>query len=158
VPIEFIKGDLFCNEELDGLAHGCNCAGVMGKGIAKEFRRRWPRMFEEYRRLCLAGEFTLGDVFVWKDSKPIILNLATQESWKKRADLRAVERAINRMMIIALELGLRSVGLPRIGAGLGGLPWSSVRMLLEGISSSNDRVVLVVYETYKAKSESSGAK
>src|SRR4051812_18352343 len=113
--IELVKGDLFA-ADLRALAHGCNCASAMGNGIAVEFKRRWPEMYEEYHALCRAGRFQLGDVFAWSDGAITIFNLATQASFRGRgrADLEAVERSVMAMLAIAGERGIEEIGLPKI--------------------------------------------
>jgi O-acetyl-ADP-ribose deacetylase (regulator of RNase III) len=79
MPLQFITGDLFANRfKAQALAHGCNCQGSMGAGIATGFRGRYPDMFVEYRRRCKAEprEFNLGDAFLWKSpDKPWVFNL-----------------------------------------------------------------------------------
>jgi O-acetyl-ADP-ribose deacetylase (regulator of RNase III) len=146
--IHFTSGDLFAAPGLVGLAHGCNCAGAMGKGIALEFRRRWPAMYEEYRKRCAAGSFSLGDVFAWKaDDGVTVFNLGTQRTWRTQAELPAIEAAVGRMLELAAERTVRRIGLPRIGAGLGGLPWPEVKALLQRVAASST-VELVVLEEF----------
>src|SRR6056297_3502204 len=77
MAIEFVDGDLF-TAPATTLAHGVSCAGRMGAGIALEFRRRFPEMFQEYRRRCYKSRLQPGDLFLWKQSQPWILNMATQ--------------------------------------------------------------------------------
>ena len=85
MPICYVAGDLFANEhQAQALAHGCNCQGVMGAGIALGFRERYPAMYSEYRRRCQAAprQFNPGEVFLWKDAAlPWVFNLATQEDY-----------------------------------------------------------------------------
>ena len=99
MAIQYVSGDLFVNSvHAQALAHGCNCKGSMGAGIAVGFRERYPEMYEEYRRRCKAvpREFNPGDVFLWKAEKqPWVFNLATQEDyWRSRASYEAVEQAL----------------------------------------------------------------
>lgn len=71
MAITYVSGDLFTSTyRAQAFAHGCNCAGSMGAGIAAGFRARYPTMYEEYRRRCKATprEFNPGDVFLWKDT------------------------------------------------------------------------------------------
>jgi O-acetyl-ADP-ribose deacetylase (regulator of RNase III) len=150
MPTTFVKGDLFRRSDLKAIAHGCNCAGAMGKGIAVEFRRRFPKMYAEYRRRCAEGLFTLGDVFAWTESKTTVFNLGTQKTWRSKAQLSAIEKAVHEMVRLAAEQGLTKIGLPRIGAGLGGLAWEDVRALLEEIGREAE-VELVVFEEYQAE-------
>ena len=147
MPTTFVKGDLFRYPGLDGLAHGCNCAGAMGKGIAVEFRRRYPRMYEEYRKRCREGSFLLGSVFPWAEGGKTIYNLGTQATWTTRAELPAIIQSLRKMVRLAQEDGVRRIGLPRIGAGLGGLDWEAVKEALarEGEGTA---VELVVFEEY----------
>ena len=151
MPIEFVKGDLLSTDDFCAIAHGCNCAGAMAKGIAKEIRNRWPEMYYEYRRRCQEGRFNLGDVFVWTDGKTTIFNLGTQRSWKTAAELPAIEQSLKRMSDLAERKGITKIGLPRIGAGLGGLDWTHVKALLENIARRTS-IHFVVFEEYEPAS------
>ena len=75
MPVKFVSGDLFADDNINVYAQGCNCAGAMGKGIAISFRQRWPKIYQEYKALCSQGKFTPGDVFVWNEEGKIIFNL-----------------------------------------------------------------------------------
>lgn len=152
MTVRYVSGDLFTNRHnAQAFAHGCNCRGAMGAGIAKGFRERDPEMYEEYRRSCKADprEFNPGDSHLWKDDeRPWVFNLATQEDyWRSRATCGAVEKALEAMKRQADEEGIRSIAMPRIGAGYGGLPWEKVRPVIERIFSDWPGMVHV-YETY----------
>src|SRR3954471_18615931 len=106
MPIAFVSGDLFANRVgAQALAHGCNCQGSMGAGIATGFRDRYPQMFAEYRRRCQARPrlFNLGDAFLWKgNGLPWVFNLGTQEGvWLARASYQAIETSLRSMRIQA---------------------------------------------------------
>src|SRR3954454_10296191 len=138
MPIEFVKGDLFANRfHAQSLAHGCNCQGSMGAGIATGFRDRYPEMFEEYRRRCKARprELNLGDAWLWKEAgKPRVFNLGTQEGvWRARASYEAIEAALSSMREQADRAGIDSIAIPRIGVGYGGLSWKKVRAIVEKV-------------------------
>jgi len=148
MPTAFMKGDLFGASGLDALAHGCNCAGAMGKGIAVEFRKRFPEMYAEYKERCARGQFNLGDVFTWTQGSITVFNLGTQRTWRTKADLTAVKMALEAMIQLAEQAGIQRVGLPRIGAGLGGLAWPDVRSELVALGDSTS-VELVVFEDYE---------
>jgi O-acetyl-ADP-ribose deacetylase (regulator of RNase III) len=147
MPTTFTQGDLFAGNGFLAMAHGCNCAGAMGAGIAVEFKRRFPKMFEEYRKRCKEGHFRLGDVMVWKEKDQTIFNLGTQEHWRVGAELPAIVKAVGQMVSLADSGGIERIGLPRIGAGNGGLPWPKVRDVLER-AGNGSRVEMVVFETY----------
>jgi O-acetyl-ADP-ribose deacetylase (regulator of RNase III) len=147
MPTSFIKGDLFATEGIRAYAHGCNCAGAMDAGVAVQFKKRWPRMFEEYVIRCADGRFHLGDVFVWTEDDVTVYNLAIQEHWKAKARLPALKKAILRTVELAKAAGIERIGLPRIGTGLGGLEWPRVRSLLADAGATTD-VTLVAFEQF----------
>ena len=152
MAIEYISGDLFVNRyQAQALAHGCNCQGSMGAGIAKGFRERYPEMYEEYRRRCKAEprEFSLGDSFLWKETgKPWVFNLGTQERfWHARASYEAIETALKKMRQQADEESIHAVAVPRIGVGYGGLSWKKVKMIIERVFDAWAGT-LYVYEEY----------
>lgn len=153
MPIEFVSGDLFANRVgAAAFAHGCNCEGSVGAGIAVGFRERYPAMFAEYRRRCHADppEFVLGSVFVWREpGKPTVFNLGTQEKgWHGRATYTAIEQALTVTRAVADAEGIASLAIPRIGAGFGGLSWKKVRAIVERVFADWPGV-LTVYEEYE---------
>ena len=152
MPVAWVEGDLFDNEHgARAFAHGCNCQGSMGAGIAVGFRERYPEMYTEYRRRCKATprEFNLGDSFLWKaDGQPWVFNLGTQEgTWRARATYEAIEQALTTMLAQADAEGVTSIAIPRIGTGYGGLTWKKIRPIIEHIFAdwAGD---LYVYEAY----------
>ena len=159
MPIELVKGDLFANRfGAQALAHGCNCRGSMGAGIATGFRDRYPEMYAEYRRRCKSRprEFNLGDAFLWKaDDKPWVFNLGTQEGyWRTRASYEAIEAALASMREQADREGVASIAVPRLGAGYGGLSWKKVRAVVEKVFADWPGT-LYVYEEYAPESAAS---
>jgi O-acetyl-ADP-ribose deacetylase (regulator of RNase III) len=148
MPVKFVEGDLFVSTEIKAYAHGCNCAGAMGRGIALEFKAHWPKMYEEYKTRCSRGEFTLGDVFVWEEEGQTIFNLGTQPDWKRSARLTAISSSVNKMLEEAEKRNIEEIALPQIGAGLGGLKWQDVKKTLEE-SGRLTNIQLLVVENYK---------
>ena len=116
----------------------------MGAGIAKEFKRRFPEMYREYRRRCQNGQFRLGDIFVWQADGLVIYNLATQPVPCPSATLDAVDSSIRAALADAERRGLRRIGVPRLGAGLGGLAWPDVAALLDTAAADHTVELVVV--------------
>jgi O-acetyl-ADP-ribose deacetylase (regulator of RNase III) len=155
VAIQYLAGDLFANAHgVQAFAHGCNCQGSMGAGIAKAFREHYPAMYEQYRARCKAKprQFNLGDCWLWQeDGKPAVFNLGTQEHyWRARASYEAIEQALRRMRERADAEGVRSIAIPRIGVGYGGLSWKKVRAIVEQ-AFGDWPGKFVVYEEYVAE-------
>jgi O-acetyl-ADP-ribose deacetylase (regulator of RNase III) len=152
MPIEFVTGDIFVNRVgAEALAHGCNCAGSMGAGVAIGFKERYPLMYEEFRRRCKAkpSEFNLGDVFFWREAgKPAVFNLGTQSRPGRGATYPVVEAALTALRACADAEGVRSVAMPRIAAGYGGLSWKKMRARIE-TTFADWPGMLYVYEEYQ---------
>lgn len=142
------KGDIFAIHGVQSYAHGCNCAGAMGKGIALQFKQRFPAMYEEYKLLCKQGNFNPGDVFDYKYKDGHIYNLGTQQTWRTNARIDYIQTSITTMLELATLNGVVAIALPAIGAGLGGLRWEDVKILLQDISSNYPKVDLYVVESY----------
>lgn len=145
------QGDVFAIKGVNNYAHGCNCAGAMGKGIALQFKIKFPKMYEEYRTKCKRGEFKLGDVYVYDYGDGIVFNLATQLSWTQKASLIAIDNSITQMLNIASEMSLTDIALPKVGAGLGGLEWGAVRAIIEKCANKYPSIYLHVVENFLSK-------
>jgi O-acetyl-ADP-ribose deacetylase (regulator of RNase III) len=154
MPIVAVSGDLFANRyHAQALAQGCNCQGSMGAGIAKQFRDRYPAMYEAYRQRCKAQprRFNLGTCWLWKDpERPWVFNLGTQEGyWHSRASYEAIAICLRRMRQRANREQIGTIAMPRIGTGHGGLSWARVRAIVDR-AFATWRGTLYVYEDYVA--------
>jgi O-acetyl-ADP-ribose deacetylase (regulator of RNase III) len=150
--IHYIKdGDIFSIEGVTNFAHGCNCAGSMGSGIAVQFRKKFPRMYENYRHMCLNKTFRPGDVYDYYHGNGHVYNLATQQHYciaGYLAKLEYIETSMEKMMRLAEKSGVQSIAMPKIGARLGGLNWVEVKAIIEKVAASHSRVDLYVVENY----------
>ncbi len=147
MPTSFVHGDLFSTPKVRAYAQGVGCAGTMDAGVSIAFKKRWPRMFEDYKARCADQRFHLGDVQVWSEGDETIFNLGIQEHWKKKATLPALNRALAKMLTLATAAGVTTIGMPRIGAGLGGLEWRRVKDVLTELGDTTD-IALVVFEKF----------
>ena len=130
--ISFREGDLFTCGIAD-IAHGVNCKGVMGAGIAVQFRKRWPQMYESYRRRCLRDEMLPGEIMVWQPGRkdgPHVFSLATQDEPGASAKPWMITAAIGRMITEARYYKIREIAMPMIGCGIGGLTETDLRRCL----------------------------
>lgn len=156
--IEHRTGNLFHQTDLLAWGHGVNCAGAMGRGIAVSFKAFFPEMFEEYASRCRLGVLKPGDVFAWEPTASerdhtdhadhaatlkVVYNLATQPDWKRSATLENIRVSIERMAYLAICDGITHVGIPRIGAGLGGLTWDAVELALKVATGPGVTLVVV---------------
>jgi O-acetyl-ADP-ribose deacetylase (regulator of RNase III) len=143
--VEYVAGDLFSQADVHALAQGVNTVGVMGAGIAVEFKRRWPVMFTEYAQLCHRGVLSPGGFHAWQAGpEHWIYNLATQPRPGKHAQLDYIRTSLDSALEHATAHDVPSLALPRIGAGYGGLAWSAVRDVIEAaVAGSTVRVRVV---------------
>ena len=125
------SGDLFLSKA-QTLAHGVNCSGRMGAGIAAEFKKRFPEMFAEYRRRCRGGELQPGGAYLEKKTTPWVLNLATQAT-TSGARPEFVRSCFDWIASNYRAEGITSIAMPRIAAGLGGLDRAEVERTIREI-------------------------
>ncbi len=156
MSVQFLAGDLFLSNA-QTLAHGCNCKGRMGAGIARDLKAVHPEMFKEYRRRCHKGEFRPGGHYLYKESPPWALNLATQDT-TGGARIEFVERCFEDFVGYYEEEGITSLAMPRIGSGLGGLEWEDVKAQICEILGPLP-IPVYVYEDFQRglKAKESGA-
>ena len=143
-------GDMFAADDLDALAHGVNTVGIMG-GIAGKFENEYPEMAEHYKGLCNRGEFKAGQVFPWQEKgKPMVYNLATQEKPGADAQYKYVKKTMKNMLGHANSIGIKKIGIPQIGCGIGGLEWDKTKNIIQNVAKSSPvEVVAFSYEPPK---------
>ncbi|MDR0960741.1 MAG: macro domain-containing protein [Propionibacteriaceae bacterium] len=128
--IEQASGDLL-KADVDALVNTVNTVGVMGKGIALQFKRAYPDLFASYKRACKAGEVEIGRMMVWPTgafSNPrYIINFPTKRHWRSPSLLGDVEAGLVDLVRVIKEYEITSIAVPPLGAGNGGLPWSAVK-------------------------------
>ncbi len=130
MPITYVSGDIF-KSKMQTITNAVNCVGVMGKGLALEFRRRFPAMYADYAARCRRKELRIGAPYVWTDGAVSILNFPTKLHWRQPSALGDVERGLAYLAAHYGAMGIASLALPALGCGLGGLPWGAVKALIE---------------------------
>jgi O-acetyl-ADP-ribose deacetylase (regulator of RNase III) len=109
------------------LVNTVNCVGIMGKGIALEFKNRFPEMFEDYRRRCDAGQVKLGKPYLFKrPSPPWILNFPTKDHWRSVSKIEDIVHALEYLKAHYKEWGITALAVPPLGCGQGQLEWRVV--------------------------------
>ncbi len=113
------------------LVNTVNTVGVMGKGIAKTFRERYPAMYSEYRKLCDNGELAIGNLHLWKGIDHWVLNFPTKTTWRLPSKLDYIEKGLETFVNNYEGMGIISASFPPLGCGNGNLDWNEVRPLIE---------------------------
>ncbi len=131
--LTFENGNLL-DSTAEALVNTVNCVGVMGKGIALQFKKMYPRNYEEYRGVCDAGEMHLGKVLVHEigslmDPKYII-NFPTKDHWKGNSKIQDISSGLESLKSEILARNIKSIAVPPLGCGNGGLDWMTVRTII----------------------------
>ena len=127
----YVQGDLF-QSNAKVLINPVNVMGVMGKGLALEFKKRYPVMFEEYHILCENGQLKIGDLWLYKASDKWVLNFPTKQHWREKSTLEIIETGLQKFVTIYDQETITSIAFPKLGSGLGGLDWDTqIRPLME---------------------------
>ena len=113
------------------LVNPVNCRGVMGKGLAAQFKRRYPKMFAWYRSECRAGNVKIGRVSGWMEDGITILNFPTKDLWGDPSEIEYITAGLQDFIDWAHTYGYPSAAFPKLGCGLGGLEWDEVRPIME---------------------------
>lgn len=128
--ITYIKGDIF-SSPAKILVNTVNTVGVMGKGVALEFKKRYPEMFQEYRRLCEEKRLSIGTLMVWRKSDKWVMLFPTKKHWRYPAKIEYIEAGLKKFAENWDKLGVDSIAFPRLGCGNGGLDWEEVRPMMK---------------------------
>jgi len=114
------------------LVNPVNTVGIMGKGLAKEFKHLYPDMFKRYRELCEAKKFSTGQLWLYKTSEKWILNFPTKQNWRQRSRLEYIESGLQKFVATYKHKNIRSIAFPQLGCGNGELSWENgVQSLME---------------------------
>jgi O-acetyl-ADP-ribose deacetylase (regulator of RNase III) len=129
--ILYVKGDLF-QSPAQVLVNTVNTVGVMGKGIALEFKRLYPEMFVKYQALCEAKQFTVGTLWLYKTQNKWILNFPTKKHWRDPSRVEYVEAGLRKFVDVYQQMGIHSIAFPPLGCGNGQLDFATqVQPLME---------------------------
>lgn len=127
--VTFVKGDIF-KSPAQVLTNTVNCVGVMGKGVALEFKNRYPQMFSDYKLKCEQGKVMPGHPYLWEGDSAQVLNFPTKRHWRDNSLLQDIEDGLKHLAKSYEQMGIQSLAMPALGCGLGGLNWSVVQPLI----------------------------
>lgn len=137
------KSDIF-QANVEAIVNPVNCVGVMGAGLALAFKQRFPENFKQYQQACKTQVLKIGKCFVCKDGSQYIINFPTKNHWKQPSQYKFIEKGLVDLIQIVQEKGIKSIAIPALGAGLGGLDWVIVKNMIETAFKDSD-VEVVVY-------------
>ena len=146
--ITYATGDLL-QADAEALVNTVNCVGVMGKGIALQFKRRFPDNFHAYEKACTRGEVAIGTMFVTEtghlDGPRYVINFPTKEHWRRPSRLSYIDAGLRDLVRVLRDANIRSVAVPPLGTGNGGLDWVEVEPRLIGALQGLPDVHATIY-------------
>jgi O-acetyl-ADP-ribose deacetylase (regulator of RNase III) len=147
--IRFAQGDIL-RADTEALVNTVNCVGVMGRGIALQFKNVFPDNFKAYEVACQLGEVQPGRMFVFDTGKltgpRYIINFPTKRHWRGKSRIEDIQSGLDALVAEIRSRNIRSIAIPPLGSGLGGLDWTKVRPLIERALAALPEVEAVVFE------------
>jgi O-acetyl-ADP-ribose deacetylase (regulator of RNase III) len=147
--IRYVEGDIL-EAQTEAIVNTVNCVGVMGRGIALQFKNAFPGNFKAYAAACKRGEVQPGRMFVYETGEltgpRYIINFPTKVHWRGKSRIEHIESGLEALVAEVKALDIRSIAIPPLGSGLGGLAWTEVRPLIDRALAEVPEIDAEVYE------------
>jgi len=147
--IRYKEGDIL-SEDVEALVNTVNCVGVMGRGIALQFKKAFPDNFKAYEVVCKRNQLQPGEMFVYETgtltNPRYVINFPTKRHWRGKSRMEDIEAGLAALTLEIETRNIRSIAIPPLGSGLGGLVWAEVRPRIEEALEGLDDVDVVIYE------------
>ncbi|GMG95034.1 Appr-1-p processing protein [Cupriavidus sp. TKC] len=147
--IEYTSGNIL-HADAEALVNTVNCVGVMGRGIALQFKNAYPANFKLYAEACRHDEVQPGRMHVFSTGQlanpRFIINFPTKRHWKGKSRIEDIEAGLKDLVRVIQDKGIQSIAIPPLGSGLGGLDWEEVRPMIAAAMAALPDVLTLVYE------------
>ena len=147
--IELTSGDIL-KDDAEAIVNTVNCVGIMGRGIALQFKNAWPENFKAYEAACLREEVQPGRMFIFETGQltnpRYIVNFPTKRHWRGKSRIQDIESGLLALVHEIRQRGITSVAIPPLGSGLGGLEWDEVRPRIEAALAAVPEVHVRIFE------------
>ncbi len=151
--ITYVTGDIFQSDAV-ALVNTINTEGIVGRGIASHFKRRYPNNFRACEKACSNGEIQIGHVFPYteddSEKKRIIINFPTKKLWKDKSNLQEITMGLEDLASVIRAMRITSIAIPPLGCGLGGLKWEDVKAAMEKSFASLNDVQISIYQPIRS--------
>lgn len=147
--IIYTTGDLL-ESSASALVNTVNCEGYMGKGIAYQFKLRYPNNNKDYIEACKTGKLTVGKLHYFNEDGKLIINFPTKDRWRANSKMQYIEDGLDELINLINDKDIKSIAIPPLGSGNGGLIWADVKVLIEQkLSVISKDVQIYIYEPSK---------
>jgi O-acetyl-ADP-ribose deacetylase (regulator of RNase III) len=152
--IEYKQGDIL-SEDVEAIVNTVNCVGVMGRGLALQFKNKFPDNFKTYAKACKSEEVQPGSMFVTQTQQltnpKYIINFPTKRHWKGKSKIEDIDDGLIDLIKVIEKYNIKSIAIPPLGSGLGGLDWSIVKNKIENTFSNIKDINIIVYQPLEEK-------
>ena len=152
--VEYKQGNLLTDTS-EALVNAVNCVGVMGGGIAAQFKQAFPEYYEDYKRACEANELQLGTVHTFATGQIVnpkwLVSFPTKDHWKEDSQMASVRTGLLSLREWLETSKIASIAIPALGCGLGGLSWETVKPEIETALAGLITTAVFVYEPHSAQ-------
>lgn len=135
MTIKITDGDLLQQTDVDAIVNTVNCVGVMGKGIALQFKKKWPANFKAYSEACKRNEVRVGKMHVYDAgalaTPKYVINFPTKDHWRGKSKIKFISEGLQDLTKIIDKYRIQSIAIPPLGCGNGGLDWDTVEKLIK---------------------------
>ncbi|GFI10427.1 hypothetical protein IMSAGC007_02896 [Lachnospiraceae bacterium] len=147
--IKYEVGDMFLSNA-DCLVNTVNCEGFMGKGVAYQFKMKFPENNKDYVEACKSGRLYIGTLHFYRENGVTIINFPTKDKWRAKSLMSYIETGLDQMVQLLPKLSVKTIAIPPLGCGNGGLNWQEVKQVIEEkLSPIQEDYVFIVYEPSK---------
>ena len=147
--IRYTTGDILA-EDTEALINPINCVGVMGRGLALQFKKAFPENYLAYAEACKHHQIRPGHMFIVETRQlanpRYIINFPTKRHWRDNSRIEDIDAGLKDLAAVINNLGLRSIAVPALGSGLGGLEWSNVRPRIEQALQGFETLNVSIFE------------
>ncbi len=153
--IEFRTGDIL-QANAEALVNTVNCVGIMGRGVALQFKNQYPNNFKAYKAACDREDVQPGRMFVYETGMlgpKYIVNFPTKRHWRGKSRMEDIESGLRALTAEIRDRGIRSIAIPPLGAGLGGLNWADVRPRIENALRGIEDLRVIIFEPNAAPAQ-----
>lgn len=134
----------------EAIVNTVNCEGYMGKGLAYQFKLNFPENNKDYIKACKDGRLYIGKVHYFLENNKIIINFPTKDKWRQKSKMDYIEKGLDSLIEVIERLNIKSISIPPLGSGNGGLVWCEVKeLILKKLSKFDNSVKILIYEPSK---------
>ena len=146
--IEYITGNLL-EANAEALVNAVNCVGVMGKGIALQFKMAYPENFNQYQDACKKKQVNIGEMLICRlyglENPRYIINFPTKNHWRESSHPESIRLGLRSLTKEVVRLKIQSIAIPALGCGNGGLSWDSVNKIIKEELPCLPEVMFLIY-------------